>query len=57
MNDKVIICRGSALIPARFWDRAVCSIEEYTKELKESGWVITQSRLYLNKDQLSYLIA
>jgi len=56
-NNKIIICRGTANIPTRFWAWAVCVEEEFTKVMKEHGWVKSETTKYLTKEQLNYLNA
>jgi hypothetical protein len=52
---KIIISKGDAYTPERFWERAVCSEEEFTDTLKESGWVKSTCTKYLSTTQLAYL--
>lgn len=52
---KIIITKGDALTPARFWERAVCEEHEFTDELKAEGWTETDSRTYLSDGQIAQL--
>ena len=54
-NRKMIICKGNAFIPERFWDWTVCFLTEYTEELKSQGWINRNNQRYLNEEQLAFL--
>lgn len=54
-DNKIIICIGGSNEPARFWNWAIGTEEEYTKEMKDKGWVKSQCRKYLSIKQLKYL--
>lgn len=52
---KIIICKGNANTPARFWNWAVGTEEEYTEDMKNEGWILSECIQYLTKEQLKYL--
>jgi hypothetical protein len=52
---KIILCRGSALYPARFWWWGVGYENEYTDKDKENGYIISACRKYLTKEQIEFL--
>jgi len=51
---KIIICKGTANIPARFWCWIVCE-EEFTKDIKNQGFVKSECTKYLSREQLNFL--
>ena len=55
MERKIIICKGSANIPARFWSWMVCIKEEFTEDVKNQGFVESECIKYLTLKQLDYL--
>jgi len=52
---KIIICKGSANTPPRFWSWAVCAEEEFTEVMKEHGIVRSECTKYLTREQLDFL--
>jgi len=57
MEKKLILCKGNAFIPQRFWSWAVCLEKEYTDEMKAEGWSISTCRTYLQPNLLAFLDA
>lgn len=55
-KKKIIACRGDAYTPARFWEWAICTEEEFSSDLNKQGWVKSSCANYLNTKQLSLLI-
>lgn len=54
-TKNLVICRGVATIPARFWEWAVCTSGEYTEEMCKQGWVKSSCLKYLSERQRSLL--
>jgi len=53
--DKIIICKGTANIPPRFWSWIVCCEDEFTEDIKKQGFIKTECAKYLTLEQLKYL--
>ncbi|MGX1266677.1 hypothetical protein RKD55_004621 [Rossellomorea marisflavi] len=53
--SKIIIVKGDALTPQRFWMKAVCERNQFTEKLESEGWVQTTNREFLTDDQIAYL--
>jgi hypothetical protein len=46
---------GGNILPARFWNWAVCEEEEFTDAYKQHGWHRSDCEKYLTREQLTYL--
>ena len=53
--SKIIIVKGDALTPQRFWVKAVCEKDQFTEKLEDEGWVQTTNRKFLTDKQIAYL--
>lgn len=50
----IVMSKGDAMTPARFWSYIVCESDE--KEIhKHNGFVVTHVRKYLSPEQLKML--
>lgn len=55
-EEKIIISKGNAWTPARFWSWAVCTKEEFKNEnYSNDGWIESKTTMYLDKEQLEFL--
>ncbi|MGX1195798.1 hypothetical protein [Metabacillus sp. SLBN-84] len=52
---NIIVTKGNADTPPRFWARAICEKHELTEDLIKDGWIETSSRLFLSEAQLARL--
>lgn len=53
--EYLIISLGDALTPERFWPWAVVTREEYEKEFRAQGWVVSNRRAHLDPEQIALL--
>lgn len=52
---KIIITKGDAFTPPRFWETAICEDHEFTDELKAEGWAESNNRTHLSVEQIAHL--
>lgn len=53
--EKIILIKGNAHTPSRFWQRMVCEKREFSSEHKKEGWIETDNRQFLTDKQIAYL--
>jgi len=55
LEEKIIICKGEAFTPPRFWKWIVITEGGFTEIMKNHGWVKSECTKYLSSEQLTSL--
>lgn len=55
LEEKIILCKGEAFTPPRFWKWIVITEAGFTEIMKNYGWVKSDCTKYLSSEQLANL--